>query len=41
MEQFEKEFANYVGAKFGVGVNSGSDALYLSCKAMEFPSATR
>jgi dTDP-4-amino-4,6-dideoxygalactose transaminase len=33
-EQFEKEFANYVGAKFGVGVNSGSDALYLSCKAM-------
>ena len=33
-EQFEKEFAEYVGTKFGVGLNSGSDALYLSVKAL-------
>jgi dTDP-4-amino-4,6-dideoxygalactose transaminase len=33
-EEFEKEFSQYVGAKFGVGVNSGSDALYLAVKAL-------
>ena len=33
-EQFEKEFAKYIGAKFGVGLNSGSDALYLAVKAL-------
>ncbi|MCX5656736.1 MAG: aminotransferase class I/II-fold pyridoxal phosphate-dependent enzyme, partial [Candidatus Omnitrophica bacterium] len=26
---FEKEFASYCGAKFSVGVNSGTDALFL------------
>lgn len=26
---FEKEFANYCGVKYGVGVNSGTDALFL------------
>ena len=34
MEQFEKEFSRYVGARFGIGVNSGSDALYLAVKAL-------
>ncbi|MFX1521794.1 MAG: DegT/DnrJ/EryC1/StrS family aminotransferase [Promethearchaeota archaeon] len=33
-EQFEKEFAEYVGASFGIGVNSGSDAVYLALRAL-------
>ncbi|MFC1508547.1 DegT/DnrJ/EryC1/StrS family aminotransferase [Candidatus Omnitrophota bacterium] len=28
---FENEFANYCGVKYGVGVNSGTDALFLAC----------
>jgi dTDP-4-amino-4,6-dideoxygalactose transaminase len=32
--KFEQEFSKYVGARFGVGVNSGSDALYLAVKAL-------
>ena len=32
--EFEKEFASYIGAKYAVGVNSGSDALYLAVKAL-------
>jgi dTDP-4-amino-4,6-dideoxygalactose transaminase len=32
--KFESEFSKYIGAKFGVGVNSGSDALYLAVKAL-------
>lgn len=34
VKQFEKEFSNYVGARYGIGVNSGSDALYLTVKAL-------
>ena len=34
VNNFEKEFSRYVGTKFGVGVNSGSDALYLAVKAL-------
>jgi len=34
VEEFEKEFAAYVGVKHAVGVNSGSDALYLAVKAL-------
>jgi dTDP-4-amino-4,6-dideoxygalactose transaminase len=34
VEQFEKEFSGYIGARFGIGVNSGSDALYLAVKAL-------
>ena len=33
-EEFEREFSKYVGSKFGVGVNSGSDALYLAVKTL-------
>jgi dTDP-4-amino-4,6-dideoxygalactose transaminase len=33
--EFEKEFASYIGTKFAVGVNSGSDALYLAVKALD------
>jgi dTDP-4-amino-4,6-dideoxygalactose transaminase len=32
--EFEQEFSRYVGTKFGVGVNSGSDALYLGLQAL-------
>jgi dTDP-4-amino-4,6-dideoxygalactose transaminase len=31
---FEREFASFCGAEFGVGLNSGTDALFLSLKAM-------
>jgi len=31
---FEKEFAHWVGGKYAVGLNSGSDALYLALRAL-------
>lgn len=34
LEQFEEEFAAYVGTKYAVGVASGTDALILSMKAL-------
>ncbi|MHA1854062.1 MAG: DegT/DnrJ/EryC1/StrS family aminotransferase [Candidatus Heimdallarchaeaceae archaeon] len=34
VEDFEKNFAEYVGTKYAVGVNSGTDALYLSLKVL-------
>ena len=34
VERFEKNFSKYVGSKYAVGVNSGSDALTLSLKAI-------
>jgi len=37
-EKFEEEFSKYVGTKFGVAVNSGSDALYLAVKALGIDS---
>jgi dTDP-4-amino-4,6-dideoxygalactose transaminase len=36
--KFEEEFAEYVGSKFGIGVNSGSDALYLAVMALGISS---
>lgn len=32
--EFEKNLANYVGTKYAVAVNSGTDALFLSLKAL-------
>ena len=34
VQAFEHEFAEFVGARFGVGVASGTDALYLALKAI-------
>ena len=34
-ESFEKEFAQYCEVKYGVGVNSGTDALYLAVSALD------
>ena len=34
LEEFEKNFANLIGTKFAVGVNSGTDAIKLSLKAL-------
>jgi dTDP-4-amino-4,6-dideoxygalactose transaminase len=33
-EAFEQEFADYIGVKYGVGVNSGTDALHLAIRAL-------
>lgn len=33
-EAFEKEFAEYIGVKHGIGVNSGTDALHLAIRAL-------
>jgi dTDP-4-amino-4,6-dideoxygalactose transaminase len=34
VKKFEKKLADYVGVKYAVGVNSGTDALFLSLKAL-------
>jgi aminotransferase EvaB len=35
VKKFEEEFAKYCGVNFGVGVNSGTDALFLGLKALD------
>jgi aminotransferase EvaB len=34
VKNFEDEFATYCGVRFGIGVNSGTDALFLGLKAL-------
>ena len=34
VEKFEKEVAKFCGTKYAIGVNSGTDALFLSLKAL-------
>ncbi|MGQ9645017.1 MAG: DegT/DnrJ/EryC1/StrS family aminotransferase [Thermodesulfobacteriota bacterium] len=36
VEEFEKRIADYVGTKHAIGVNTGTDALYLSARALGF-----
>jgi dTDP-4-amino-4,6-dideoxygalactose transaminase len=36
LREFEKRIADYVGTKYAIGVNTGTDALYLSCQALGF-----
>lgn len=38
LEAFEKNIASYVGTKHAIGVNTGTDALYLSAHALGFGS---
>ena len=38
LEDFEKHIAEYVGTKYAIGVNTGTDALYLSAQALGFGS---
>jgi len=35
LEKFEKNFAKLIGTKYAIGVNSGTDAIKLSLKALE------
>jgi aminotransferase EvaB len=35
VRQFESAFAGYCGVRYGVGVNSGTDALFLGLKALD------
>jgi len=35
VEEFEAEFARYIGVKYAVGVNSGTSALYLALRALK------
>lgn len=37
VKKFEKKFSNYVGAKYGIGCANGTDALFLSLKALNLP----
>jgi dTDP-4-amino-4,6-dideoxygalactose transaminase len=36
LEEFEKRVADYVGTQYAIGVNTGTDALYLSTRALGF-----
>jgi dTDP-4-amino-4,6-dideoxygalactose transaminase len=36
LEEFEGRIAEFVGVKYAIGVNSGTDALYLSAHALGF-----
>jgi len=38
VEEFEKEVARFCGVKYAIGVNSGTDALFLSLKALDINS---
>tara|TARA_Y100000816_G_scaffold291331_2_gene282378 strand:- start:2530 stop:3657 length:1128 start_codon:yes stop_codon:yes gene_type:complete len=38
LEKFERDFAKLIGAKYAVGVNSGTDAIKLSLKALNIKS---
>ena len=35
VKRFEEEFSRYCGVKYGVGVNSGTDALFIGLKAID------
>lgn len=34
LEEFEKNFAQYIGTKYAIGVNSGTDSLFIALRAL-------
>ena len=34
VEKFEKKFSDYIGIKYGIGVNSGTDAIKIALRAL-------
>jgi len=40
VEAFEKEFANYIGCKYAIGVASGTDALVLALHCLNLPKGS-
>ena len=34
LEKFEKKFSNYIGVKYGIGVNSGTDAIKIALRSL-------
>jgi len=40
LEKFERDFANYIGCKYAIGVASGTDALILALKALRLPEGS-
>ena len=41
VEAFEKEFADYIGVRYAIGVNSGTDALYIAVNALNLPAGSK
>jgi len=35
VQKFESQFSEYIGTKYGLGVNSGSDALFMAIKSLD------
>ena len=35
LENFEEAFSNYIGTKYGVGCDNGTNAIFLSLKALD------
>jgi dTDP-4-amino-4,6-dideoxygalactose transaminase len=40
VEAFEREFASYIGCNHGIGVASGTDAIYLALKSLDLPKGS-
>ena len=40
VQQFEQQFANYIGTKFAIGVSNGTDAITLAIKALNLTGST-
>ncbi|MBI5199876.1 MAG: DegT/DnrJ/EryC1/StrS family aminotransferase [Nitrospirae bacterium] len=41
IKAFEERFAGYIGRKYGVAVNNGTNALILALKAMDLPAGSK
>lgn len=41
IQEFEKKFSNYIGAKYCVAVNSGTSAIHLALKCLNLPEKSK